>query len=164
MKKQLLDKKVIDILNYRIQQEEFSARLYKDMHLWFEDKGFLNLAKVYEKYSKEERTHAEWAMEFLLDYGIKPTLRTLISPESEYSNVKEILDATLEHELLITSQCKELTKFAKDNDEYVLYTLGLKYLAEQQEEISHSQDFISIYENSDNDLVFDNYIGENYLG
>jgi len=161
--KNLLDKKVIELLEYRIQQEEFSARLYKDMSNWFKVKGLGNLANVYMKYSGEERSHAGWASEFLMDFNYKPTLKPLLSPESKYSGVKEILDATLEHELEITKQCQELATEALKMNEHILYSLALKYVDEQREEIDKSLTFIDIYENSDNDLFFDHYIGENYL-
>lgn len=158
----LLDKKLIGILEYRIQQEEYSARLYRDMANWFEDQGFVNLAAIYYKYGKEERVHMKWAEEFLLDYGIKPTLKILPTPEFDYNDVKHILTLTLEHELKITDQCKELTKAALAQDNYVLYALGLKYLVEQQEELGKSRSFLDIYGHSDNDLFFDHYIGEYY--
>ena len=53
---QLLKSEVVDLLNYRIQQEEFSSRLYEQMSLWLDDNGFMNTSKLYKKicYRRDE--------------------------------------------------------------------------------------------------------------
>ena len=163
MDRKLLSKEAIDDLEYRIQQEEFSSRLYKDMSLWFEDKGYLNLAKVYDEYSEEEMEHSTWASDFMLSYGIKPRLRALPSPEVGYNNCLEILNATLSHEIDVQNQCEKLSKNALQRGEIALYTLGLKYVTEQIDEAKKSFDFLSIYKATKDELLFDEYIGKHYL-
>lgn len=159
----LLKPEVIKLLEYRIQQEEFSSRLYQDMHLWFADKGLNNLAAIYKEYASEEMEHAGWAKEFLLSFGVKPKLQILPSPESGYKECYEILEATLEHEIDIKEQCEELAKEALKMGEMSLYTLAFKYVDEQIDEIDKAYDFLSIYEMTSDKLVFDEYIGKQYL-
>ena len=60
----LLDKKVIDILEYRIKKEEESSRLYEQMSLWLNDNGYLNTSKLYKIYANEENNHSDWAKSF----------------------------------------------------------------------------------------------------
>ena len=163
MKDTLLDKESIDLVESRIQQEEHSARLYESMGLWFKDRGYNNLAKLYEKYTQDEWTHAGWAKTFLLDYNLKPKLKALPSPEVEYESPMDIFEATLEHEILVTKQVEELTAKAMDKKNFVLMALGLKYTAEQQEELGKSYDIISVAKLTTDMLVLDNYIGETYL-
>lgn len=163
MEKQLLDKEIIDLMEYRIQQEEHSARIYENMALWFRDKGYENLAKLYKKYTKDEWTHAGWAKSFLLDYNLKPKLRALPSPEMDFNSPMEIFEETLKHEIMVTEQVNELTAKAQSKQHYVLMALGLKYTAEQQEELGKSYDIISVAKLTTDMLVLDNYIGETYL-
>ena len=163
MDKQLLSKEAIDALTFRINSEEFSSRLYHDMRLWLEDNGYVNLAKLYNKYSEEELTHASWSKEFLLAYNIKPTLKAIASPEATYSSCSDILDATLEHEIQVTNECQDLSKNALKRGEMTLFSLGQKYCSEQVEELKKSYDIISIYKLTSCPLLFDQYIGENYL-
>ena len=73
-KSNLLSKKIVDTLNYRIQQEDFSSRIYEQLALWLNDKGYLNISSLYKRYASEESNHADWAKSFLLDYGITPCL------------------------------------------------------------------------------------------
>lgn len=162
MEKQLLSSEAVSSLEQRINSEEFSSRLYEDMSLWFDNKGYVNLAKLYDKYSKEELTHAKWSKEFLLSYGIKPRLKPLQTPEAVYADCGDILDATLAHELLITRECENLAVNALKRGEITLYTLGLKYCAEQIEEINKAKNLIDSYKLTSCMLVFDQYVGENY--
>lgn len=163
MDKQLLSNEAIASLEQRIQSEEFSSRLYEDMHLWFEDKGYVNLAKLYKKYSDEEMNHAGWAKDFLLSYGIKPKLKILQSPEANYKDCEDILNTTLDHELTVTKECENLAVSALKRGEITLYTLGLKYCAEQVEEINKSVSLIDSYKLTSCMLLFDQYVGETFL-
>jgi ferritin len=137
-----LNKKIVDLLNYRIQQEEHSSRIYEQMALWLDDKGFKNFAALYYKYAHEELAHAKFAKDHLLAYGIQPELTKLPAPDMEFNSLKEILVLTLEHEQEITSQCNELTKAAMELNDFPTMTLGLKYCAEQVEELDKAQTFV----------------------
>lgn len=162
MEKQLLSKEAINDLNFRINSEEFSSRLYHDMSLWFDDKGYINLAKLYAKYSDEEMSHAKFAKDFLLSYNLKPTLKPLQSPEAEYKDCSEVLEATKNHEILITNECQDLSRNALRRGEMTLFVLGQKYCSEQIEELKKSFDLINIYKLTSCPLLFDQYIGDNF--
>lgn len=137
-----LDKKIIELLNYRIQQEEESARIYEQFALWLDDKGFKNFAALYYKYAHEELAHAKFAKDHLLAFGIEPQLTKLSAPDLNFNSLKEILVLTLEHEQEITRQCNELTKTAAALDDFPTMTLGMKYCAEQIEELDKAQTFV----------------------
>lgn len=160
---ELINSDTVEILNFRIQQEQYSSRIYEQMSLSLESMGFSNLAKLYDKYSKEELEHAGWAKTYLLSYNVTPTLEPLESPTVACSCIQEILDQTLEHELLVTKQCEELGKYALTGFQMNLLTLAQRYNKEQVEEINKATTLLSAYKASNSDLFFDHYIGENYL-
>lgn len=163
MEKQLLSQAVINTMNFRIQQEEHSSRLYHQMELWFKDRALKNLAKLYATYVDDEMIHAGWAKSFLLDYNLQPELKALPSPFAEYSSAMDIFEATLEHEILVTQQVSELTELAHKEKNYVLVALGLKYAAEQQEEYGKIYDLINVAKLTSDMLILDKYVGENLL-
>jgi ferritin len=137
-----LNKKIVDALNYRIQQEEASSRVYEQFALWLDDKGFKNFAALYYKYASEELGHAKFAKDHLLAFGVQPELTKLPAPDYEFNSLKDILELTLEHEQEITRQCNELTKLAASLDDFPTMTLGMKYCAEQVEELDKAQTFV----------------------
>lgn len=163
-KKKLLNDKVIKTLNYRIQQEEYSSRIYEQLSLWLNNKGYLNFAELFKNYADEELVHAKFSKDFLLDYGITPCLEALASPEMEIESLLDVLEAAYDHELLVTQQCEELASMALKEGNHVLYQLALKYCTEQQEEIGKSITNLDIYKLSTDMLVIDHYVGEKLLG
>lgn len=160
---ELINAETVEILNFRIQQEQYSSRIYEQMSLALENMGFSNLAKLYDKYSKEELEHAGWAKTYLLSHNVTPTLELLESPTISCSCIKEILDETLTHEILVTNQCEELGKYALSGFQMNLLTLAQRYNKEQVEELNKATTLISAYNASNSDLFFDHYVGENYL-
>jgi len=158
----LLDAKIVDLLNYRIQQEEYSARLYMHMSLWLDNKGYKHMSKLYKDYSEEERAHAQWACDFLLNHGITPDLKAIPSPTSEYSSCMDLLEATLEHELDIQKQCEEMAEKALEFKNAALRSLALKYCEEQVDEIGKAIDLIDHAKLTTDMLVLDHYV-ERYI-
>jgi len=135
----VFEKNYIEILTYRIEQEELSCRLYESMSLWLNDKGYVNAAKAWKKDSEDEMKHAQWAKEFLLDMGVVPKLSTLQEPPYSFEGLPDIIRQTFAHEILVTEQCNNLAEFAMKNSNHLLYQLAIKYMQEQQEEMGRAQ-------------------------
>ncbi len=138
----LISKQVIELLTYRIQQEEESSRLYEQMSLFLNDRGYTNFSKLYKKYANEELNHAQWAKDYILSFGELPQLEDLDKQEISYKSLPDILRATLEHEIVIAEQCKALAAKAFELQDFMLFSLAQKYNYEQIEEIEKAQSFV----------------------
>lgn len=158
----MLEQEIIDALMYRIQQEQFSSRIYEQMSTWFDVRGYKNLAKLYNNYAHEELTHAEWAKKFLLSYNETVYLKPLDEPQCDFAGVLDILETTLQHEQDITNQCNDLAKLANSLQNYPCFELALKFCREQVEELEKAFDLVDMYNLSNNDLLFEHSI-ENLL-
>ena len=130
----LLSEECIVYLNNRIQQEEYSSRIYLAMSLWLNNSGYTGAASLWKKYSDEEMKHADWSREYLLAMGVQPTTSKLEQPSQTFSGLPEIIQLSFDHELTVTKQCKELCDKAFKAGDHMLYTLGLQYVKEQIEE------------------------------
>lgn len=130
----MISDKVIQALNYRINQEELSSRLYLAMSLWLNNNGFVGASKRWRKDSNDELEHAEWAREYLLSLGIQPATKPLVQVKESYSSFEEIVVLSFDHEVEVTRQCKDLAQLAQKEGDHLLYTLAMKYLSEQVEE------------------------------
>jgi len=136
----LITDECIKYLNYRIEQEEYSARIYLSMSMWLNDNGYLNGAKLWKKYSDEEMKHADDAREYLLAMGVQPTTPALQSPPQNFEGLPDIIQQSYEHEIEVTTQIKDLSTHALKMADHMLYQLGLNYLKEQVEEHGKMQD------------------------
>lgn len=141
-KNPLISDNLISFLNYRIQQEEASSRLYLSMSLWLNNNGFPYAAKLWHKYSQEELVHADWAREYLLSLGVQPGTATLESPGDTYSGLVDIIHKSFDHEIVVTTECKQLADQAWKEMDHMLYQLTQQYLKEQVEEHDKMQNHI----------------------
>jgi ferritin len=153
----------IEILQYRIQREQYSARIYEQMYLWLENRSYFNAAKLWKRYQAEELEHATWAIEYLLRHNVTPEIRELEEPKHDFTSLKEIVNLSFEHEQVITAECEELTASALEWKCFPLMELGLRYNKEQTEELSKFLDLIDITNLSNDNLIIDTYIKDNLL-
>jgi len=154
-KTDFLSKTIIDLLNYRIEQEEFSSRLYLSMSLWLTNEGYLGAGKLFKKFSEEEISHANKAKEMLLANGLQPITPALEKPQQDFKSLPSVIEISFEHEKEITRQCYELTRIAFKEDNFMVAELGLWYSKEQAEELDKFQNLVDRLEafGTDADLL-----------
>lgn len=143
IKNKLITPECVELLNFRITEEDKSARLYHNMYMFLDNKGYTGAGALWHKYGHEEEVHSDWARNYLLDLGIQPELRDLpaIMPK-EYASFPEVIRLSYDHEVEITNQCKELAAAAMQCGDHMLYQLALKFLSEQIEEIGKMQTWL----------------------
>ena len=138
-KNPLLSDDCLKYLNYRIQQEEYSSRIYLSMSLWLNNEGYTGAAGLWHKYSEEELKHANWSRDYLLAMGIQPLTANLEQPPQTFAGLPDIINQSYDHEVDITKQCNALCADAMRKGDHMLYTLGAQYVKEQIEELDKMQ-------------------------
>lgn len=130
-----ISKKIEDLINFRIVEEEKSSRLYLAMSKWLNFHGYTGAGKLWAKYSDEEMIHAKKAYSYLEELDILPKVPSLEEPQAEFKGLKDICKLSYDHELLITQQCNELATSALEEKDFMTLALAQWYLTEQTEEI-----------------------------
>ncbi len=138
----LLSDECVTYLNYRIQQEEYSSRIYLAMSMWLDNNGYVNAAKLWKNYSNEELGHADWSRTYLLSMGVQPGTPKLDAPGQDFTGLPQIIQDSYEHEITITKQIKDLAGDAMKKADHMLYELALKFLKEQVEEHNKMQNWV----------------------
>jgi len=138
----LISSEAVRWLNYRIEQEEYSSRIYLSMSMWLNNEGYTGAASLWRKYSNEELTHADWARTYLLSFGIQPLTPKLEMPMQNFTGLPQIIQMSFEHEIDISKQIKEVASKAFKEGDHMLYELALKYLKEQVEEHDKTQTWV----------------------
>lgn len=141
-KNPLLSEDCIAVLQYRIQQEEQSSRKYHSMSMWLNNEGYSGAASLWKKYAQEEMGHADWSRQYLLSMGITPNTPMLAAEASVYEGLPQIIEASYDHEIVITKECKQLAEKAFKAGDHMLYTLSGQYLKEQIEEHDKMQTWV----------------------
>ena len=138
----LIDESCISHLNYRVQQEEYSGRIYMSMSMWLNNKGYINAAALWRRYSDEEMKHADFARTYLLSFGVQPVTPRLDQPKQNFSGLPEIINLSFDHEIEVSKQIKNMANHALADGDHMLYELCLAYLKEQVEEHDKMQNWV----------------------
>ena len=128
----------IKLINYRIEQEELSSRIYRGMYVWLDMNGY-KAAKLWKKYSDEEQSHADAFYSYLLDLNVMPDVPALPKVENSFSSLMDVAQKSLQHEILVTNQIEALSNTAMKNGDTKTMAMAQKYLLEQVEELSKTQ-------------------------
>ena len=158
-----INSKIEDLLNYRIEQEEYSGRLYLGMSKWLVKNGYEGASKLFKKWSLEEFEHAGYAYEFLEDMNIQPKVQAILQIDANFSGLRDIMQKAFDHEMMITEQCNELAKACMDESDFVTFTLAGRYTMEQAEELAKTTywlDRIDAFSGDSSLLIIDKEMGE----
>lgn len=153
---------VVTLLQYRIQQEQYSSKVYEQMSLWLSNESYINMAKVWSKFAEEELEHAELAKQYLLSFNVMPELMVVEEPINDFKDAKDIIQKTYLHEEEITLQCLELTNKAMELKDWTLFALGQKYNEIQRIEMDEVYNLVDIAKLTNDNLILDKHIGENF--
>lgn len=141
-KKELIPQEIVDLLNYRVNQEEHSSRIYYAMHEWLDDKGYFGAASMLKEWSEEEMEHAGWARKFLEDYDFLPDVKAIGSVQTDFVSLKDVMNKAYKHEVDITLQCNDLSSEISKQNCWCAMPLALKFMEEQTDELGKTSSWL----------------------
>lgn len=87
----MLDKKVSELLNDQINKELYSAYLYLDFSLYYQEQGLDGFANWYMIQTQEERDHAMLLLQYLQNNGEHITLKQVDKPDKVCRDRKSVV-------------------------------------------------------------------------
>ena len=151
----MLKEKVEKALNAQINAEQYSALLYLSMSAWFESKGLPGFANwMYVQY-QEELTHANKFFKYVIDRNGEVGLKGIEQMPTEFDNVVEVVEKTLEHEQYVTSLIDKLVDVAVEERDRATESFLKWFVDEQVEEeanVSEILDSLKLIEGKGNGL------------
>ncbi len=147
----MLDKKVSNLLNDQINKELYSAYLYLDFSIFYEQQGLDGFANWYMVQAQEERDHAMLMLQYLQQNGEKVTLESVAKPDKEMKVLMDPLKFGLEHEQYVTSLINDIYAAAYDVRDFRTMQFLDWFVKEQLEEEKNADDMIKKMELFGND-------------
>ena len=142
----MLNSKVAAMLNEQINKELYSAYLYLDFSLYFEDAGLDGFANWYMIQTQEERDHAMLMLKYLQENGVRVELDAVAKPDKELKDNLEVLNMALAHEQFITNSIHDIYSVAYDEKDFRTMQFLDWFVKEQMEEEKNAEDMIKKYE------------------
>ena len=139
----MMNAKVHELLNQQINKEFYSAYLYLDFSNYFKAKGLDGFANWYMVQAQEERDHALLFYQYLQNNNMPVTLGAIDSPNREFVDNMDVLQAGLEHEQYVTSLINDIYGAAYDVRDFRTMQFLDWFVKEQGEEETNANDLIS---------------------
>ena len=138
----MLDKKVAELINDQINKELYSAYLYLDFSIYYDEEGLDGFANWYKIQTMEERDHALLMMQYLQNNGEKVTLEAIAKPDKVLKDKLEVLEFGLEHERYVTSLIHNIYDAAYSVRDFRTMQFLDWFVKEQGEEEKNAEDLI----------------------
>ena len=139
----MLDKKVAELINNQINKEFYSAYLYLDFSVYYEEVGLDGFANWYMIQAQEERDHAVLMLQYLQNNGEKVTLEAIAKPDKELKDKLQVLELGLEHERYVTSLIHTIYEAAYSAKDFRTMQFLDWFVKEQGEEEKNADDLIT---------------------
>ena len=138
----MLDAKVAQLLNEQVNKEFYSAYLYLDFSIYYEEEGLDGFANWYKIQAQEERDHAMLMVQYLQNNGGKVTLEAIAKPDRELTSRLRVLELGLEHERYVTGLIHTLYEAAYSAKDFRTTQFLDWFVKEQGEEEKNAEDLI----------------------
>lgn len=147
----MLDKKVSALLNEQINKELYSAYLYLDFSVFYQEQGLDGFANWYMIQAQEERDHAMLFLQYMQNNGEHITLKQVDQPNKECVALKDPLSFALEHERYVTSLINTIYEAAHLVKDYRTMQFLDWFVKEQGEEEKNAEDMVKKFDLFGND-------------
>ena len=138
----MLDSKVAKLLNEQINKELYSAYLYLDFSIYYDEQGLDGFSNWYMIQAQEERDHAMLMLQYLQNNGEKVTLESVAKPDKNPNELIEPLKMGLEHEKYVTSLINDIYDAAYSVKDFRTMQFLDWFVKEQCEEEKTADDMI----------------------
>jgi len=140
-----MNERIITLLNEQINKEFYSAYLYLDMAIYYEQQNLSGYANYYTIQAQEERDHALLFMKYMQNNGLKVTLEAIGKPDKAFGSLLDPLEIAAEHERYVTSLINEIYREAHEAKDYRTMKFLDWFVDEQMEEENAADTMIGQY-------------------
>jgi len=130
----MLNKKIEDISNRKVEREGYSSNLYLAMASWAENNGLSGVAGWMYSQSDEERIHMLKFIKYINERGGKAVMPALKKPASDFKSVEDVFKEVLKHEEFVTASINEIVALTLEEKDFNTHNFLQWFLMEQVEE------------------------------
>ena len=139
----MINSKVEKAINEQINKEYFSAYLYLSMSAYCEKESLSGIANWMKIQFEEEQFHAMKFFNYINERGGTVILTSLEDPKTEWNNIIEVFEDTLEHERFITKSINDVMTIAIEEKDYATVSFLNWYIDEQVEEEDNAETILN---------------------
>jgi len=142
----------VDALNEQIGNEFAAHQQYVACAIHYDDLTMPQLAAFFYSQALEERDHAMMMVKFLLDTDARVRLPGVEAPIVDFDDVVAPIELALAQEKRVTEQIFNLTRIAREENDFAAEQFMQWFIKEQVEEVSTMNDLLTVVTRAKDDI------------
>lgn len=142
----------VKTLQEQIGHEFDAHQQYVAIATYFDALTMPQMAALFYAQAVEERDHAMMMVQYLLDADEEVRIPALAAPKMDFVDVVEPVELALNQEKRVTAQINELTRIAREANDFASDQFMQWFIKEQVEEVSKMSDLLAVVTRSKHDL------------
>lgn len=153
------------MLRDQIRREFTASHQYLAIAIYFDSNDLPQLAQRFYAQATEERGHALMMVQYLLDRGIDIEIEGIGSVVTAFNSIRDAVELSLNQEKEVTEQITDLTRAARDSNDFLGERFMQWFLQEQVEEVASMTTLLSVVDKA-NGNIFDleAYVARQMMG
>lgn len=141
-----MDAKVAELLKAQVNKEFYSAYLYLAFSNYYIDVKLDGFGHWFEVQAKEEVQHALMFLKYLQDNDETLKLEAIAAPDADFSNFRQPLEASLNHEKYVTGEINKIYSQAKEVNDFRCCQFLEWFIKEQGQEEKTAADLLGKFD------------------
>jgi bacterioferritin B len=141
-----------DQLNVQIGNEFAAHQQYVACAVHYDALTMPQMAALFYGQALEERTHAMMMVQYLLDTDHDVRLPGVEAPISAFSDIVDPVALALEQERRVTQQIHDLTRVAREENDFAAEQFMAWFIKEQVEEVAKMSDLLTVVQRAKGDI------------
>lgn len=138
-------------LNEQLGYEFGAHQQYVAIAAYYDALTMPQMAALFYNQAVEERDHAMMMIQYLLDADAEIRIPALEAPEMSFADVIAPVKLALDQEKRVTDQINELTRIARDENDFASDQFMQWFVKEQVEEVAKMSDLLAVVTRSASD-------------
>ncbi|WP_370618608.1 ferritin [Mumia sp. Pv 4-285] len=148
----MASEKFATLLNEQVGHEFAAHQQYVAIACYYDALTMPRMAALFFNQAVEERDHAMMMVQYLLDAGVSVRIPGVADPINDFSDVVAPVELAVTQEKRVTDQINELTRVARDANDFASDQFMQWFIKEQVEEVSKMSDLLAVVSRSSEDL------------
>jgi bacterioferritin B len=142
----------VDQLNIQIGNEFAASHQYVACAVYYDAQTMPQMAAFFYQQALEERDHAMMMVKYLLDTDADVELPSIAAPLNNFTDVVAPIQLALDQEKKVAEQIFELTRIAREENDYASEQFMQWFIKEQVEEIASMGSLLAVVTRNQDDL------------
>jgi ferritin len=141
-------------LNAQIGNEFAAHQQYVAIAVHYDTLTMPAMAAYFYQQAIEEQDHAMMMVRFLIDTDREVTIPGSDAPQSRFLDIVAPVALALEQEKRVTSQIHELTRIAREENDFAAEQFMQWFIKEQVEEVAAMSDLLTVVTRAKDDIQY----------